>query len=184
MTSTRLPAYMAGSFLSKRAAAISDASNSVRCWALRPSFGVSKHNPVDRIAGPGTLLVVAILQLVDVHQQRLAATGGVPEGDLVELGASLVGLSNGCDRPSVRALVVVLLDCVVQIRSQLDGVGEVAVEIDLHKQQGEVLEVLPPDWFALRCPLGVDGVGVGDDVVVVLLKQFDRQGSRARGTQP
>ncbi len=51
-------------------------------------------------------------------------------------------------------------------------ISEVPVQVDLGEQQGQVLEVLPADRFA---PVGIDGLGMADDVLVVTPEFVVRQ---------
>ena len=70
-------------------------SNSRRCCWLRALVGREQDDAV-QLAPPAMLLqVVLILEDVGVHQQRLAAAGGAPVGELVELRPGFGGSSKG-----------------------------------------------------------------------------------------
>ena len=80
-----------------------------------------------------------------MHQQRLAAAGGHPEGKLVELRPGRDGFVEP-DNPVVLLLVGVVRShlCVQRLEQRL-RIAEVAVEVDLAEEQRQVLEVLPDD---------------------------------------
>ena len=80
-----------------------------------------------------------------MHQQRLAAAGGHPEGEFVELWPSLSNFVEGRDLVSLALTRVVGGRLHVQFREQRFGITEIAVQVDLTEKQGQVLEVLPND---------------------------------------
>ena len=125
---------------------------------------------------PCFVQVVLVLEDVGVHQQRLAAAGRHPEGELVELRPGLGRLVERRDLVGLGLVGVVDGDLRVQRREQRLGVAEVAVEVDLGEEQRQVLEVLPDDRLlaARDAPL-VQPLRVLDDVLVVLEQQLGRQ---------
>ena len=68
-----------------------------------------------------------ILQNVDVHQQRLAAAGCHPEGELVQLGPSFRGLVERRDLVSFWLVCIVGVHLLIQLHEQRIGVAKVAV---------------------------------------------------------
>ena len=107
-----------------------------------------------------------------------------PERELVELRPWIAG-DDRTGRPVslIGSCVVVRGDRSFRSIASWARVAEVAVEVDLGEQQRQVLEVLPGsaspsagDRFALI------GCGVGDDVLVVLLQQRDREFASGWGT--
>ena len=121
-----------------------------------------------------------VLEDVGVHEQRLAAAGGHPERQLVELRRSVAfggSLVERGDAVGLRLAFVECGDACVQRREQRTRVAEPAVEVDLGEEQGEVLEVLPDDrGLAAGDALLVEAGGDGDDRLIVLKKRLVRQG--------
>ena len=152
------------------------ASNSRRCCWRQPLVGREQDDAV-QLAPPAVLLqVVLVLEDVGVHQQRLAAAGGAPVGELVELRPGLGGLVEGRDLVGLGLVRVVGGHLRVQRREQRLGIAEVAVEVDLGEEQRQVLEVLPDDRLlaARDAPL-VQPLRVPDDVLVVFEQQLGGQ---------
>ena len=119
---------------------------------------------------------VPVLQDVDVHQQRLAAAGGHPEGELVELRPGLGRFVERGDPVGLGLAFVAGGHLLVQIPEQRLGITEVAVEIDLAEEQRQVLEVLPDDRLvAAGDPPLVQPLRVLDDVLVVFEQQLSGQ---------
>ena len=119
---------------------------------------------------------VLVLQDIGMHQQRLAAAGGHPEGELVELRPGLGGFVERGDLVGLGLACVVGGHLRVQGGEQGLGIAEVAVQVDLAEEEGQVLEVLPDDrFFAPGDPPFVQPLGMLDDVLVVLQKQFGGQ---------
>ena len=88
----------------------------------------------------------AVLQNVRVHQERLAAAGSHPEGDLVELRPSLGAFVQRLDTVG---LVLAFVECgylLVQGSKKSRWVAKIAVQVDLGKEQRQVLKVFPDDW--------------------------------------
>ena len=142
----------------------------------QPLVGREQDDAV-QLAPPAVFLqVVLVLKDVGVHQQRLAAAGGAPVGELVELRPGLGRLVEGRDLVGLRLVRVVGGDLRVQRREQRLRVAEVAVEVDLGEEQRQVLEVLPDDrLFAARDAPIVQPLRVLDDVLVVFEQQLGRQ---------
>src|SRR5690606_11539903 len=57
----------------------------------KPLVGRKQNDTVQRLRSPMRFEIALVLQDVRVHEQRLAAAGGHPEGDLVELEARVLG---------------------------------------------------------------------------------------------
>ena len=111
---------------------------------------------------------VPVLQDVRVHQQRLAAAGGHPEGELVELRPGLGGFVERRDPVTLGLALVAGGHLLVQIPEQRLGIAEVAVEVDLAEEQGQILEVLPDDrLIAAGYPPVVQPLRVLDDVLII-----------------
>ena len=142
----------------------------------QPLVGREQQDAV-QLAPPAVLLqVVLVLEDVGVHQQRLAAAGGAPVGQLVELRPGLGGLVEGRNLVGLGLVRVVGGHLRVQRREQRLGIAEVAVEVDLGEEQGQVLEVLPDDrLLAARDAPFVQPLRVLDDVLVVLQQQLGGQ---------
>ena len=102
----------------------------------------------DVVQGP--VVVVQELPVVDMHDERLAAAGRHPEGQLlqVRLGELRVLRLTGGLRG------VTLLDEAVQRAKQLASAMEVPVQEDFRVENGEVLEVAKRDRLG---PPGVHG---------------------------
>jgi hypothetical protein len=102
------------------------------------------------------LKVVQILVNVHVQQQRLAAAGGIPEGDLVQVvrfkrAKRLRAKSRRGNAPIPRSGHPASLTLV-----------EIPVEVNLGEQQREVLKVLHLQLMAFQLvALGGDGLPVG-----------------------
>lgn len=111
---------------------------------------------------------MAELADVGMHEQRLAAAGGVLQAELVQL-FELVGQDAGLPTKAVPELVEAL-HLLIQAVQQTVAVAAVLVQIDLDEQQRQPLEVLPLHRLALAQP--VERVGVGDDVGVEALELF------------
>ena len=108
-----------------------------------------------------------------MHQQRLAAAGRHPEGQLVELRPGLGGFVERGDPVGLGLVRVVGGRLLVQLLEQRLGIAEVAVEVDLAEKQSQVLEILPDDrLLAVRDPPFVQSLRVLDDVLVVFQQQF------------
>ena len=109
-----------------------------------------------------SLEITQVLLDVDVQQQRLAAAGGIPEGDLVQIvGVEVLeGLGTG--------FCPVANHLGVQAVQQVLPMVEVPVQVDLGEQQREVLEVLHVQLMPLQLvALGGDALPMGDDVQVI-----------------
>lgn len=90
------------------------------------------------------LEVVQVLEDVDMQDQRLAAAGRVPEGELVQVvgGVVLELLSFGVSS--------ILGHLGVQAVEQALPTVEIPVEVDLGEQQRQVLEIFHRQQFARR----------------------------------
>jgi hypothetical protein len=128
----------------------------------QPFVGREQDDLVGKVIAAPRLEVVQVLADVDVQQQGLAAAGGIPEGDLVQVVRFEIA-----ERFRAR-LGAVARHFLVQAIEQVLTVVEVPVQIQLGEQQREVLEVLHLQFMALQLvALGGDGLPVGDDVQVV-----------------
>ena len=95
---------------------------------LRKPFVGRKQEDTVQLAPPAVLSQgVLVLQDIGVHQQGLAAAGGHPEGDLVELRPGLSGFVEGLDLVSLALVRVVGGHLHVQLREQRLGITEIAV---------------------------------------------------------
>lgn len=117
--------------------------------------------------------VVLVLEDVDVHQQRLAASGRHPEGHLVQVlprvrldAARLRHGPSGRPRNGILAPIEGI-HVGVQLREQPVRVPEVPVEVDLSKEQCQVLEVLGIEERPCVVPPFRDPLPVPHDVLVV-----------------
>ena len=124
---------------------------------VSPSFGVISTMLSNRFT-----VVLEVLPVVQVHQQRLAAARRHPERQLLQVGL-LVPLHALVPMASL----VQLGDVPVQRIEKLGGASAVAVEEHLRVQRGKVLEVAQCN--RLR-PARVHGGQVLADVVVVPLQ--------------
>ena len=73
--------------------------------------------------------VMLILKNVDMHQQCLAASGGVPKGDLPQIGQFI-----GRNLVLVEFIFVELGDELVEVGDHFVGITEESVEVNLGKQ--------------------------------------------------
>ena len=121
--------------------------------------GRQQDDPVQPLLFVVQLQVVLVLEDVDVHQQRLAAAGGIPEGQLSQVIRLVVRNLFLC-----RFSLIELGDVLVQVGQQLVGVTEEAVEVDFGEEQREVLEILPLQRLG---SLLTERQRVLDDVLVV-----------------
>ncbi len=137
---------------------------------LRQPLVGRKQQDAVQLATPTVLLQsVLVLEDVGVHQERLAAAGGAPVGQLVELRPGISATVEGHDLVGLWLVRVINGHLRVQRREQCLGIAEVAVEVDLGEEQGQVLEILPDDrLLASRNPPLVQPLCVLDDVLVVL----------------
>ena len=149
----------------------------------REPFVRGQQDDAVEAAGAGAAVAhrqAPVLEEVGVHEQGLAAAGGHPERQLVELPRSFGfggGLVEQGDAVGLRLALVERGDVRVQRREQRPRVTEPAVEVDLGKEQGEVLEVLPDDrGVATGDALLVQAGGDGDDRLIVLQQHLVRQG--------
>ena len=91
-----------------------------------------QHDVVEPPAGPGQ--VVPVLQDVGVHEERLAGAGRALEGEGTQIVRCVVGEARSRPVAELR---------LVQAGAKRLGVVEVAVEVVLGEQQGEILVRLP-----------------------------------------
>ncbi len=108
-----------------------------------------------------------ILPNVTVHEQRLAAAGGHPEGNFVQ-----VALREWLHLVARVQLLVRAMDGDVERRQQRGLVLEITVQIHLGEHQSEVLEIKRVERLAEKIALPCDVFPVGDDVVVVIAELF------------
>ena len=111
----------------------------------QPFLGREQDDPVQLARKTMRFQEPLVLEDVGMHEQRLAAAGGHPEGDLVELEARVLGLLQCRDPVRFRERLVQRRNARVERLPQAGGVAEVAVEVDFREQQRQVLEVLPGD---------------------------------------
>ena len=97
----------------------------------QPLVGGQQENAVELVSPAVPGQVVTVLQDVGVHQQRFAAAGGHPEGELVELWPSHGGFVERSDLVGLVVVRVVPGHLCVQRLEQRLRVAEVAVEINL-----------------------------------------------------
>ncbi|MGD1084262.1 MAG: hypothetical protein ABSA47_05840 [Verrucomicrobiota bacterium] len=102
---------------------------------------------------------MAVLENVDMHEQRFAGAGGGPEREFVQIvrnvGPDLVALSfAGVERSKMG----------IEVGQELPGVPEIAVQVDFGEKQTKVLEIFPADRVFSA---GADGLGVANNVLVV-----------------
>ena len=103
--------------------------------------------------------VVPVLQQVDVHQQRLAAAGGVLHAELVQV-ILVVRRHIGVIVP---VAVETLNEC-IEIGEHPFTIAKKAVQVDLNKDQGQPLVVFPPNRAVA---FFVDRLGMANNVLLI-----------------
>ena len=128
----------------------------------QPFVGRKQDNLVGIYVAAPCLEVLQVLANIDVQQQSLAAAGGIPESNLVQVVH--LEIAEG-----FRAFFgAVARHFFVQAIEQVLAVVEVPVQIQLGEQQREVLEVLHLQFVAFQLvALGSDGLPVRNNIQVV-----------------
>src|SRR5659263_25759 len=121
--------------------------------------GCQQQDVADVRATAVVLQVPAVLQDVNVRQQRLAGPRGTPEGYFAQVVASIRR-----QLLRVRLVGVEQHDLTVELSEQSVRIPEPAVEVDLCCKQRQILEVAPPDGFG---PVLIDGRCVRHDVGII-----------------
>ena len=108
--------------------------------------------------------VVLKLQDVDVHDQRLAAAGGDPDRQLVQ-----VGFVEGLDFFPLGELEVFIEFGAegVEVGAERGSVGKVAVQVVFGEQQDQVLEIKRVEGVAAAVAAFGDAPPMADNVVVI-----------------
>ena len=103
--------------------------------------------------------VVPVLQQIDVHQQRLAAAGGVLHAELVQV-ILVVRRHIGVIVP---VAVETLNEC-IEIGKHPFTIAKKAVQVDFNKDQGKPLVVFPPNRAVA---FFVDRLGMANNVLLI-----------------